>query len=65
MLPGAVQSGDSLDVQWWEMYALAPGAEARLSALFFNATDGVIGERHFVVTGQSAGWAGSAGTSLL
>ena len=63
VLPSAVQSGDALSVQWWEMYALTAGAESRLTALFFNAAGGVLSERHFVVTGQSAGWAGSAAAS--
>jgi|GEM_PF-1018836 len=62
-LPGTVQAGDVLDLQWWEMHALAPGAEARVTAIFLAAGNGVINDRSFVVSGQSAGWAGSAAAS--
>lgn len=64
-LEGNASSGDSLDLQWFELYNVSAGGAMRLSALFFNAEEGVVGERHFEVTGDSSGWAGSIATSEL
>jgi len=61
-LNGKANSGDVLNVQWLEMFSITNG-EMRLTALFFDAADGVVGETHFVATGQSAGWQGSIGSS--
>jgi hypothetical protein len=63
-LAGLASGGDDLDLHWHELFNISAG-EMRLTLLFFNAGDGVIGERHFVVSGQSAGWAGTLATSLL
>ncbi|HXJ59867.1 MAG TPA: hypothetical protein VNU68_24755, partial [Verrucomicrobiae bacterium] len=63
-LAGLASGGDDLDLHWHELFNIS-GGEMRLTLLFFNASDGIIGERHFVVSGQSAGWAGTLETSLL
>ena len=56
VLGSKASAGDTLDIQWYEMYQLS-GAEMRLTVLFFNASDGVVGEKHFVTSGTtSEGW---------
>ncbi len=56
VLGSQASAGDTLDIQWYEMYNVA-GAEMRLTVLFFNASDGVVGEMHFVTSGTaSEGW---------
>ncbi len=62
-LAGQAAPGDSLDLQWFEVFDIPAGSEERVSILFFNATDGVASEKHFLAHGQSAGWAGSLGAS--
>ena len=57
-LAGLASGGDDLDLHWHELFNIS-GGEMRLTLLFFNTGNGVIGERHFVVSGQSAGWAGT------
>lgn len=54
---GQAYPGDTLDIQWYEMYNLI-SPEMRLSVLFFNATDpDPVGQTHFVTTGTSSpGW---------
>ena len=49
---GQAYPGDTLDIQWYEMYNLS-GPEMRLTVLFFNAADSVIGQSHFVTSGTS------------
>src|SRR5207249_10943847 len=56
LLSGLASGGDTLDVQWYEMYNL-DGPEMRLTVLFFNASDSVVGQTHFVTSGTSSpGW---------
>jgi hypothetical protein len=56
LLSGHASGGDTLNIQWYEMYNLS-GPEMRLTVLFFNATDAVIGQNHFVTDGTSSpGW---------
>ncbi len=56
LLNGLASGGDTLDIQWYEMYNL-DGPEMRLTVLFFNASDNTIGQTHFVTSGTtSAGW---------
>ena len=56
LLTGHASGGDTLDIQWYEMYNLS-GPEMRLTVLFFNAADSVIGQTHFVTAGTSnPGW---------
>lgn len=55
-LSGNAYGGDTLDIQWYEMYNLN-GPEMRLTVLFFNAADAVIGQTHFVTSSTvSPGW---------
>ncbi len=65
LLSGNASPGDTLNLQWFEMYNLS-GTEMRLTVLFFNATDGVVGETHFVTGGTTnAGWQGSIENSTF
>src|SRR5882724_9861273 len=62
---GQAYPGDTLDIQWYEMYAIS-GAEMRLSVLFFNAADSVVGQTHFVTSGiTSPGWVSSIADSTF
>jgi len=55
-LAGNANPGDTLNLQWFEMYNLS-GPEMRLTVLFFDSTDSVVGENHFVTSGTSnPGW---------
>jgi hypothetical protein len=64
-LGGHASSGDTLDLQWYEMYHLS-APEMRLTVLFFNATDGVVGETHFVTSGtNSPGWVSTIANSTF
>lgn len=59
LLNGNASPGDTLNLQWFEMYNLS-GPEMRLTVLFFNAGDSVVGETHFVTAGTTnAGWLGT------
>lgn len=65
LLAGNASPGDMLNLQWFEMYRIS-GAEMRLTVLFFNAGDSVVGETHFVTAGTTnAGWLGSIGNSTF
>jgi enoyl-[acyl-carrier-protein] reductase (NADH) len=62
-LAGHAGGGDTLNLQWFEMYQLS-GPEMRLTVLFFSGTDAVLGETHFVTSGTSSpGWSGSVENS--
>ena len=41
-LSGHASPGDTLDIQWYEMYNLG-GPEMRLTVLFFNGADAQVG----------------------
>ncbi len=56
LLSGNASPGDTLNLQWFEMYNLS-GPEMRLTVLFFNASDSVVGQTHFVTSGTTSdGW---------
>ncbi len=55
-LPTSVTAGDTLELQWWELFNVSAGGEMRLSVTFRSATDQDLGQKHFVTTGQSSGW---------
>ena len=58
-LGGNAGPGDTLNLQWFEMYNLS-GPEMRLTALFFDAANSVVGETHFVTLGTTnSGWMGT------
>jgi hypothetical protein len=61
-LIGHASPGDALNIQWYQMYDIS-GGEMRLTVLFFDATNSVVGTTHFVVNGQSTGWQGAPETS--
>lgn len=62
-LEGLAESGDVLDVQWFEIYDVSENGAMRLTVLFFDANDNVIGENHSETAGQSGGWTGDLATS--
>ncbi len=65
LLAGNAGAGDTLNVQWFELYNVS-GAEMRLTVLFFDVGDNVVGETHFVTSGTTnAGWLGSIETSTF
>ena len=65
LLDGHASGGDALDIQWYEMYNL-DGTEMRLTVLFFNASDSVVGQTHFVTSGTtSAGWVSTIADSTF
>jgi hypothetical protein len=65
LLSGHASGGDTLNIQWYEMYNLS-GPEMRLTVLFFNATDAVIGENHFVTSDTSSpGWVSTIADSTF
>ena len=61
-LSGHAAPGDLLDVQWSEMYGITNG-QMRVTVGFRTAADAFISETHFVVSSNSAGWAGSVAGS--
>jgi hypothetical protein len=67
-LIGNATNGQALNIQWFEMYNVSPGIqhEMRLTAQFFNATDDLVGETHFVTAGTTnAGWVSSISDSTF
>lgn len=65
LLSGNAGPGDTLNLQWFEMYNLS-GPEMRLTVLFFNAADSVVGQTHFVTSGTtSAGWVSTIADSTF
>jgi hypothetical protein len=64
-LAGNASPGDTLNLQWFEMYSLS-NPEMRLSVLFFDGADTVVGETHFVTSGTSSpGWVSSIADSAF
>jgi hypothetical protein len=64
-LSGHASPGDTLNIQWFEMYNIS-GPEMRLSVLFFDGAESVVGETHFVTSGTTnAGWLGTIESSTF
>lgn len=63
-LAGLAAAGDTLNLQWFEIFNIT-GGEMRLTSLFFDASDQVLGERHFTATGDSQGWQTSLANSTF
>jgi hypothetical protein len=64
-LSGHASEGDTLDLQWYEMYHLS-APEMRLSVLFFDASDSVVGQTHYVTSGtNSPGWVSTVANSTF
>jgi hypothetical protein len=67
-LIGNATNGQSLNIQWFEMYNVSPGPqhEMRLTAQFFNANNDLVGETHFITTGTSSpGWVSTIADSTF
>ena len=57
-LAGHANPGDTLNLQWFELYSITNG-EMRVTVLFFDAAETLLQENHFIVTGKSFGWQGA------
>src|SRR6266446_1334357 len=71
-LSGNATNGDTLNIQWYEMWNLpdgpGPGIEMRLTVQFLDTTNGILGEIHFVTpstTNASPGWMGTIANSTF
>jgi hypothetical protein len=67
-LIGNATNGQALNIQWFEMYNVSAGSqnEMRLTVQFFDATDDLVGETHFVTTGTSSpGWVSTIANSTF
>src|SRR6266446_5936177 len=71
-LSGNATNGDTLNIQWYEMWNLpdgpGPGIEMRLTVQFLDTTNGIVGEIHFVTpstTNASPGWMGTIASSTF
>ena len=62
-LVGLATFGDTLDLHWHEIYSVSNG-EMRVTVRFLDAA-GSGPDNHFVVTGDSSGWAGSVASSTF
>jgi hypothetical protein len=62
-LVGLAAFGDTLNLQWHEIYSIS-GGEMRVTVRFLDAA-GNGPDNHFVVTGDSAGWTGSIAGSTF
>ncbi len=58
-LSGVARVGDTLNLQWFELFNVTSGGEMRLTVEFLNATGGEVGIKHFLAHNRSVGWAGS------
>ena len=72
LLSGHATNGDTLNIQWYEMWSLpggpGPGIEMRLTVQFLDNTSGIVGEIHFVTpstTNASPGWMGTIASSTF
>ena len=59
---GHANPGDTLNLQWFELYSITNG-EMRVVFTFFNAGGGGLGDINYVVNGNSAGWQGAVAGS--
>src|SRR5260221_13926600 len=65
-LSGHASPGDTLDIQWYEMYSL-DSTEMRVTVLFFDGSGTQVGgPTHFVTTGtNSPGWVSTMANSTF
>ena len=63
-LAGLVKPGDTLNVQYSEMYSVQ-GGEMRVAVVFQDVNDNPISAGQFVVSGDSPGWQGTIDTSTF
>ncbi|MCB1097449.1 MAG: hypothetical protein KDN22_17890 [Verrucomicrobiae bacterium] len=54
-LAGIATEGDALTLLWDETYTIE-GREMRVSLVFFDSTDAVVSQNHFVTNNFSYGW---------
>jgi len=63
-LVGRASPGDSIQIQYYEMYSVADG-EMRVTVLFFDSNGTLLTQNHYTVTGDSTGWAGTIDSSTF
>jgi hypothetical protein len=56
-LAGLAQPGQTLQAQWWWLFDTT--GDMRLSFLFLGSDNTAVGQKNYIVKGQSAGWKGS------
>jgi len=61
-LAGRAAAGDQLDLQWSEVYDIQR-PEMRVTAVFLGSGGGLVGVKHFVVSGQTEGFTGDLASS--
>jgi hypothetical protein len=67
-LLGNATNGQALNIQWFQMYNVSAGSqnEMRLTVQFFDVTDALVGETHFVTVGTTnAGWVSTIADSTF
>jgi PEP-CTERM motif len=63
-LSGNANPGDTVAIQWSEIYNIDPGNEMRVDVRFLDIF-GNGGDNNFVVSGNSPGWASTLGNSTF
>jgi len=61
-LAGVVSDGDSLDVQWYQIYSVTNG-NMRLSMAFVDSANNQLANQDFPTVDQSPGWTGTVAGS--
>jgi hypothetical protein len=64
-LTGRAAAGDVLNLQWFELFNVNAGGEMRVTVLFWDANNTLLGEKHYVAKGQSSGWSGDLACSTF
>lgn len=62
-LSGVSRPGDSLELQWFELFNVSAGGEMRVTVLFLDSSGSTVDSMHFLARGQSAGWVGNVENS--
>jgi hypothetical protein len=62
-LAGLALPGQTLQAQWWWLYDTT--GDMRLSFLFLGSDNSAVGQKNYIVKGQSAGWKGTIEASSL
>jgi hypothetical protein len=63
-LAGHANPGDTLNLQWFELYSITNG-EMRVTALFSDSAGVELQAHSYTATGRSGGWSGAVGGSAF
>ncbi|HXI69165.1 MAG TPA: hypothetical protein VNN22_02290 [Verrucomicrobiae bacterium] len=63
-LAGLANPGDSINLQWYQLFSISSG-EMRVTVSFFDVNTNHINDTHAVVNGDSAGWGGTIASSTF